>query len=65
MYRTGDPVADYDRWEAEQQRKLEKLPRCSECDEPITDDYCYQINDELICEECIDNYRVTTENFED
>lgn len=48
---------NYDRFEqheAEQQAYLDKQPRCSECDEPITDEYCYEINGEYICEECLE-----------
>jgi formylmethanofuran dehydrogenase subunit E len=61
---TDDPVSDYDRYSAEQERKLEQLPRCSECDEPIQDDFCYEINDEYICEKCLkDNHRKLTEDL--
>lgn len=58
MYRTGDPIEDFNRYDAERERQLRKLPRCSECDEPITDEYAYYINGEWICERCMnDNYR--------
>lgn len=64
MYYTNDPVADYNRYDADQQRELERLPVCAECGHPITDDGCYKINDQLICEECLDiYYRVNTEDF--
>lgn len=55
FYRTGDPLADFDRWDAEQTAKLEKLPKCTECDEPIQDDCYYEINGECVCPECLDN----------
>lgn len=55
FYRTDDPVADFDRYDREHQKALAKLPVCSECDEPITDDMCYEINGEVICPECLDN----------
>lgn len=54
MYRTDDPSADYDRYCNEQDAWLERLPKCSYCNEPIQDDFCFEINDELICEECLD-----------
>lgn len=61
---TDDPIADYDRHDAEQARQLAKLPRCSECDEPITDDYLYEINDELICPDCLkENYRKWVDDY--
>ena len=57
MFITDDPVADFERYDAEQQKEIEKLPRCSECDEPIQDDEAYYINDEWICDECMKQYR--------
>lgn len=55
FYRTDDPFADFDRWDAEQQAALNKLPKCSECGEPIQDDCYYEINGECVCPECLDN----------
>ena len=61
---TNDPIADYHRYDDEQQKKLERLPECAECGHPITDEDCFEINDELICEECLDNnHRKKTEDF--
>jgi formylmethanofuran dehydrogenase subunit E len=55
---TDDPVRDFERWDAEQQAQLDKLPECSECGHKITDEYAYYIHDEWICEDCMDrNYR--------
>lgn len=51
--RTDDPHADFDRWDAGQEKWLARLPRCSECGEPIQDDFFYLINDEPVCEECL------------
>ena len=53
--RTDDPLADFDRWDAEQTAKLAQHPICAECDEPIQDDYYYEINGECVCPECLDN----------
>ena len=64
MYYTDDPLWDADRYQAEQDEELAKLPRCSECDEPIQDDHCYEFNGELICETCLRDYhRVDTERY--
>lgn len=61
---TDDPVADFYRYDAEQARELEQLPRCSECDEPIQDDFCYEINDEYVCEQCLkDHYRKVVDDI--
>ena len=65
MFYTNDPVADFDRWDAEQEKKLERLPHCSECDNPIyPDEYVFEFNDELICEKCLnDNHRKWAEDY--
>lgn len=51
---------NYDMWarhDAEQEARLAELPRCSECDEPIQDDFAYYINDEWVCDSCMEQYR--------
>ena len=63
MYYTDDPVADYARYDAEQERIRRKCPLCSECDEPIMDATCYVINDEIICESCMGQYRRCTDDL--
>ena len=64
MYYTDDPVADWDRYCADQERELEKLPKCEICGEPITDEYLYDIDGDLVCEECLkDNYRRSTDYY--
>ena len=66
MFYSDDPVADFNQYDAEQQAKLDKLPRCSECDEPIQSETCYEINGELICEECLENnHKKWVEDFID
>ena len=50
---------NYDLWaahDAEQERKLNSLPTCSICEEPIQDDYCYVIDDEIFCAHCLNEY---------
>ena len=57
---------NYDRWkqyDVEQQAKLEKLRVCDYCEKPIQDDYYYEIDNEYICEECLnDNFRKRNDN---
>lgn len=61
---SDDPVADYDRYDAEQARKLKQLPICAECGEHIQNTYCYEIEGEYICKSClIDNHRCRTERL--
>ncbi len=68
MFYGPDYVPDYAdlhaAYEAEQERQLDKLPKCDYCGEPITDDYCYNINGDIICEECLnDNFRKPTDDY--
>ena len=60
---------NYDRWEqheAECEAWLKKQPICAECGEHIQDDYCYEINDELVCENCMEmNHKKWTEYYTD
>lgn len=65
-YRTDNPLADFNRWNAAQERRLSRLPKCADCGEVIQDEDFYLINDEPICEECLNhNYRMRTEDFID
>lgn len=50
---------NYDQWEAherEQAQRLAKLPVCDICDDPIQDDFYYEISGENICEHCLDQF---------
>lgn len=57
VFYSNDPIADFDAWDAEQNRQLAKLPVCADCDDPIQDDFAYYINGEWICERCMDAYK--------
>lgn len=62
--RSDDPIADFDRYDREQQAELDKLPKCDICGKPITDDYFYNIDGTYICESCLnDEYRKKTEDY--
>lgn len=64
MSYTDDPIADFARYDAEQEEQLEKMPVCCECDNPIQDEYCYEINGEVICETCLDRFfRKSVEDY--
>ena len=54
--RTDDPVKDFDRHDRAQSKRLAELPECSICGNPIQDDHYYEINDENICPECLDDH---------
>lgn len=63
---SASPDDDFSRWEAQREKQLAKLPKCYECGEPIQDDECYEINDELICPKCLeDNHRKFTDDYTD
>lgn len=65
-YRTDDPVADFERRDAEQEAWLATLPVCFECDHPIQSEECYEINGELICPECLNkNHLKHTDDYAD
>lgn len=58
---------NYDLWEqhqAEQDRAEGNLPECSECGEKIQDDFCFEIDGEPICDDCMSrNHRKSVEYF--
>lgn len=62
MY-SDDPIADFFAHEAKCEKKRRKLPVCDVCGERIDGDYLYDLGGELICEECMNNYRRYTDNY--
>ena len=70
MFITGDPLADFDRYDAEQQSKLEECPECCCCCEHIQDEYLFDFDGDLVCDECLhdyvnEKYRKPTERYID
>ena len=64
MYFTDDPVADYERYSAEKEEALRKLPKCDYCNKPIEDDYLYDLEGDIICESCMNkHFRKHTEDY--
>lgn len=59
---------NYDAFEAYQasvDNWLDSRPVCIECGEPIQDDFLYDINGDIYCEECMkDVFRQSTDNYE-
>ena len=63
MY-TDNPIADFNRHDAEETAALERLPKCEYCGEPIQDDFYYDIGGDIMCYECLkDNYRKPVEYY--
>lgn len=61
MYRSDDPLRDFDRWDFDEERWLASRPKCAECGEPITTDTAYRFEGELICEDCMHEHKVWIE----
>lgn len=52
-------MGNYERWErhdAEQERWLRKRPVCVECSEHIQEEHLFDIDGDLVCENCLQNY---------
>lgn len=54
----------YDSYELEKEKRWERwvegLPTCAICGDPITDDFCYLVDGDYICEECMEECHVGT-----
>ena len=53
---TDDPVYDAAMHDAEQERILEQLPLCDECNEHIQGEGYYEINGRNICPDCMQDH---------
>ena len=65
-----EAMSDFDVYMADQrdideQKWLESRPICSVCGEHIQEDECYKVDGELICEDCMSDMRVYTEDYEE
>lgn len=61
---TDDPIRDFYANEARLEKQLQRLPVCCECGEPIQEDWLYVINDEPVCEDCLQiNHQTHVEDF--
>lgn len=55
--RTDDPLKDYDRWDKEQQKRLDRLPECDNCGYPIQQEDAVCIDGKYYCDECLEEMR--------
>lgn len=60
---TDDPVRDAERHYERLDKQVDERPRCSDCDKPIQQETAFYINGELICESCMEAYRVHVEDY--
>lgn len=59
-FRLGDPLDDLQRKE----RLEEEMPICDDCTNPINDDFCFEIETEILCQKCMNRrYRKNTEDY--
>lgn len=63
---TDNPARDAENEYLEAQEQLERCPKCEYCGHYIADEVCYEIDGNIICDDCIldylhDNCRVKTE----
>lgn len=64
MSYTDNPLFDFECYDLEQQKRLDRLPVCADCGEPIQDDHYYLINDEIIGPDCMESgYRKEVEDY--
>ena len=63
MIWTDDPLADFFRCEAEQQKELNRLPKCDWCGEPIQDEHFYLIKGDKICLDCLCDCKYYTDEY--
>lgn len=57
VLRTDDPIHDFEVWDAEQNRQLDRLPYCEDCGNPIQQEDAVYINGEWLCDDCLSSYR--------
>ena len=63
-FRNGDPLDDFDRYDREQAQYEAKLPECEKCGKPIHDDTYFEIDNEILCEDCMrDRYERSTDDW--
>ena len=59
---------NYDIWEAhdiEMERRLARRPVCDRCGKHIQDETAVEIFGKMICESCIDDLRVSLEDYDE
>lgn len=54
-WRTADPIRDFERYDADLEDELERLPKCKYCEGPIQQDTAVYLEDEYeyICDDCL------------
>ena len=59
-----DNYSLWQRHDSEQEEALEKLPCCDYCGDTIQDDHYFDINGDIVCEDCLKReFRKRTEDY--
>ena len=51
-----DNLDMFDRYDNEQARMLERLPKCDQCEQPIQQEMAVRISGKWYCDSCLDIY---------
>lgn len=63
MIYSNDPVADAERYSAEQDSEIRRLPVCRECEKHIQQEKAVRIDGDWYCDDCLAGMReYTTED---
>jgi len=60
-----DNYSCFERHEAEQDRWLKMLPKCRECRRRIQTEYAFCFDGEYVCEDCMDERKVSVDTLID
>ena len=52
LFYTSDPLKDFYHHDREQNRLLDRLPKCDCCRMPIQDEYMFDVYGDAYCEKC-------------
>jgi hypothetical protein len=63
MFYSDDPIADFERHDAEQERRLRRLPVCCSCKGHIQQESAVRINGDWYCDECIEDMKEDIEEW--
>lgn len=57
---TDNPVADFEKYDAEHERIMSRLPVCCLCGERIQQDTAVYFYGKWVCDDCLDDMRKET-----
>lgn len=63
-FRNSDPLDDFDRYDLMMASREARLPVCDKCGHRINADIFFDIDGEILCEDCMhDEYSRSTEDY--